>query len=63
MANIDYLLYGQATLYGDALGYIIDSRKEKRINQYMAEEETIFSFAQETSFWSNPYPRSFLYID
>ena len=45
------------------VGYLIDSRTEKRINQFMSSETSPFTVQSEVNFLGNPYPKSFLYLD
>lgn len=63
MANIDSKLYGVETQNSQKVGYVIETRKNKRVNSYMKEDESFFVFSFESTFRSDPYPQSFLYID
>ena len=63
MVNIDTMLYGLPGPTNYQLGYLIDSSIEKRRNAYMdsGQKEVVLSI--ETSFYSNPFSKSFLYLD
>jgi hypothetical protein len=45
------------------VGYLIDSRNDKRINQFMSSVTSPFTIRSEVDFQANPYPRSFLNLD
>ena len=63
MANIDSKLYGVETQNNQKVAYVIETRENKRVNSYMRKDESTFVLSFESSFRSDPYPQSFLYID
>lgn len=61
--NIDDTLYGKFMRSGFQLGYIVDSRDEKRINRYMDTTKVPLETELKASILANPYPKSFLILD